>query len=160
MKNNHLIRYSVRLLAFAIGMWATMILPSCTNDIIYSEFYPVSSEKWHADSIFQTELAVTDTTTSYQIRLYLRHTERYPYQNIWLFVSDDIHTDTLEYYLADDRGHWLGDTHNGFIEMSMLYEDNHRFQNTGVYHFSIQHAMRDTLLRGITDVGFEVVKNR
>ena len=110
------------------------------------------------DSIVRFDYSVTDTLSDYRLLIHVRHTERYPYQNMWLFVGDSLHRDTIEFYLADGRGRWLGDSHHGFIEMPVLLEDNYHFTDTGTYHLSITHGMRDTLFRGITDIGFEIFK--
>ena len=66
------------------------------------------------------------------------------------------HSDTIEFYLADDRGQWLGDDKNGLIEMPILFDAYHHYTDTGFYQLSIQHGMRDTLLRGVMDVGLEI----
>ena len=110
------------------------------------------------DSVTHFDYMITDTQPAYRMLIYVRHTERYPYQNMWLFVGDSLHRDTIEFYLADDRGQWLGDKHHGFIEMPVLLEDNYHFADTGTYSIDITHGMRDTLLRGISDIGFEVFK--
>ena len=136
----------------------TISLTSCQKDIVYSRFVPISSEKWHIDSVAQFDYSIADTTTNYRMLIYVRHTERYPYQNMWLFVGDSLHRDTIEFYLADGRGRWLGDSHHGFIEMPVLLEENYHFADTGTYHLSITHGMRDSLLRGITDIGFEILR--
>ena len=115
--------------------------------------------EWHVDSIACFDFPVTDITASYDMLVYVRHTERYPYQNMWLFVENDRQRDTIEFYLADDRGQWLGDRHSGFIEMPVLYETDFHFADTGMHRLSVQHGMRDTLLRGVTDIGVEIVKN-
>jgi gliding motility-associated lipoprotein GldH len=78
---------------------------------------------------------------------------------MWLFMDNAGLRDTIEFYLADDRGRWLGDKNHGFIEMPVLYEDHLQFPDTGVYHMEIRHGMRDSLLRGVTDVGIEVLTN-
>jgi len=114
--------------------------------------------QWHMDSIRHFDYSIANADAAYQIVLYVRHTEHYPYQNMWLFINDSLHTDTIEFYLADDRGVWLGNRHNGFIEMPVLYEDNHRFAAAGDYRLSLQHGMRDTLLRGVADVGMEIIR--
>ena len=134
------------------------LLTSCRSDIVYSRFMPISSEKWHADSVAQFDYSIADTSAQYKMLIYVRHTERYPYQNMWLFLNNGTISDTIEFYLADDRGQWLGNKHHGFIEMPVLIEDNYHYSDTGVYHLSVQHAMRDTLLRGITDIGLEISK--
>lgn len=133
-------------------------LTSCQSNVAYSRFIPISSEKWHVDSVVQFDYTIADTSAQYQVLVYVRHTERYPYQNMWLFLNNGTTSDTIEFYLADDRGQWLGNRHHGFIEMPVLIEDNYHYSGTGTYHLSLQHAMRDTLLRGITDVGLEIIK--
>ena len=107
------------------------------------------------------DFTVMDKEAGYDILLYIRHTERYPYQNMWLFVrGNPLHySDTIEFYLADDRGRWLGDKHHGFIEMPVLLESDYHFPDTGKYYFAVQHGMRDSLLRGVTDVGIEIKRN-
>jgi len=135
------------------------IFSSCSGDIVYSRFFPISSEQWDADSTVCFDYAVPDTAGDYRMIIYMRHTERYPYQNMWLFVGDSLHTDTIEFYLADDRGQWLGDRNHGFIEMPVLLEENKHFSDTGIYHMQIRHGMRDSVLRGVTDIGLEIRSN-
>jgi len=136
-----------------------MAFTSCRRNIIYSQFRAMPCNQWHQDSVQTFDYTIADTSADYQMLVYVRHTERYPYQNMWLFTGDSAHQDTIEFYLADDRGQWLGNKRNGFIEMPVLYEENYHFSDTGTYHLTIQHGMRDSVLRGITDVGLEVVKN-
>lgn len=137
---------------------ASLALTACRSDIVYSQFYPISSGVWHMDSAAHFEYQIADADADYRMLIYVRHTERYPYQNMWLFVGDSLHRDTIEFYLADDRGRWLGDKHHGFVEMPVLYEEQYHFPDTGSYDLTIQHGMRDSLLRGITDIGVEIIK--
>ena len=131
---------------------------SCRHNIVHSEFISIPSGEWSIDSLPRFDFAIEDNDASYDIILYVRHTERYPYQNMWLFVGDSLHRDTIEFYLADDRGQWLGDKHHGFVEMPVLYETNYHYADTGRYDLTIQHGMRDSVLRGITDIGVEIIK--
>ena len=62
-------------------------------------------------------------------------------------------------WLADDRGRWLGDKHHGLIEMPVLIEETKQFPDTGRYILDIAHGMRDSLLRGVMDVGVEIIRN-
>lgn len=136
----------------------TFSLSSCDHNIVFSQFMPISTEKWHVDSVARFDYTIAEKQPAYRMLVYVRHTERYPYQNMWLFVGDSLHRDTIEFYLADDRGQWLGNKHHGFIEMPVLIEENYHFPDTGAYHMTVQHGMRDTLLRGVTDVGLEIIK--
>ena len=142
-----------------IGLCTAFFLTNCRRDIVYSQFVSIPSEKWQIDSVAHFEYAITDTHNDYRMLVYVRHTERYPYQNMWLFVGDSLHRDTIEFYLADDRGKWLGNKHHGFIEMPVLLEENYHFADTGKYFLTVQHGMRDSILRGVTDIGLEIIKN-
>ena len=154
-----------RILLWA-GVALTIMLSACSRNTVYSHFEPTDgtaafqTPQWHMDSIRHFDYTIADADAAYQVVLYVRHTETYPYQNMWLFVSDSLRTDTIEFYLADDRGQWLGDKHHGFIEMPVLFEEHHRFPAAGTYHLSVQHGMRDTLLRGISDIGVEIIINQ
>ena len=142
-----------------IGLCTAFFLTTCRRDIVYSRFSSIPSEKWAIDSVAQFEYAITDTVPDYHMLVYVRHTERYPYQNMWLFVGNSLHRDTIEFYLAADRGQWLGNKHHGFIEMPVLLEENYHFADTGKYFLTVQHGMRDSILRGVTDIGLEIIKN-
>lgn len=91
-------------------------------------------------------VAAPDHDRHYTVQLNIRHTENYPYQNLWLFMND-----TLEIYLADDHGRWLGNSKNGLVEMPVLLEEDYVFSADTTY-FTIRHGMRDSLLRGVTDI--------
>jgi gliding motility-associated lipoprotein GldH len=146
------------LYCFLVILLAGMFT-SCRHNIVYSEFISIPSGEWSIDSLPRFDFAIEDNKTSYDIILHVRHTERYPYQNMWLFVQDNRqHSDTIEFYLADDRGRWLGDKHHGFIEMPVLYESNYHFPDTGKYCILVQHGMRDSVLCGVMDIGVEIVK--
>ncbi len=138
---------------------AAIALSACSGDIIYSHFHPMMPNEWHADSVVNFDYTIEDADASYSLILYVRHTERYPYQNMWLFVENAGKTDTIEFYLADDRGRWLGDRHHGFIEMPVLYEDAKQFADTGAYRLSVRQGMREEELEGITDIGLEISRN-
>lgn len=138
---------------------AASLLSACSHDIVYSRFVPISSDKWDADSVLRFDYTIQDITADYRMIVHVRHTERYPYQNMWLFVGDGERRDTIEFYLADDRGQWLGDKNHGFIEMPVLLEAEKHFPDTGAYHLTVQQGMRDSLLRGITDIGLEIIRN-
>ena len=137
-------------------------LTACSQRELYSEFRTLDAAGWHADEALDYDFEVSDTISRYSVLLYVRNRTDYPYQNIWLFVNstrpDGTHyADTIEFYLADERGHWLGRGIGGLKEMPVLYQQDVRFPQTGHYSYSLRHAMRDTLLRGVSDVGLEIV---
>ncbi len=136
-----------------IILLSSLLLCACDHATIYTHYQAVPINGWHQDSVLTFDFMVPDTTADYQVLINIRHTETYPYQNMWLFTNQD----TIEFYLADDRGAWLGNGGNGYIEMPVLYEEAYHYSDT-LQHISIRHGMRDSLLRGISDVGITVKK--
>ena len=76
---------------------------------------------------------------------------------MWLFVGHDGRQDTIEFYMANDRGEWLGNGKNGLIEMPVLYEEAYHYTK-GEHTITLQHGMREEALRGVVSVGVEVRK--
>lgn len=135
---------------------------SCTNNKVFDEYKQMNTLGWHADSIANFNVEVTDTLSEYAIYLKLRHDHNYAFRNIWFFrtITSERgveYADTINYVLADDMGKWLGKGIGDKKLVTMpLRTQALRFNKTGDYQFSIQHGMRDTVLSGILELGLEV----
>lgn len=147
------IRIALLSSLLAIGM------AGCRTDIVYSAFEDIDMAGWDKDSVYRFSYSIEDIAATYQILIYVRQTEMYPFQNMWLFVGHGGRQDTIEFYLANDRGEWLGNGKNGLIEMPVLYEEAWHYPAAGEYIITLQHGMREEALRGVVSVGVEVKKN-
>ncbi len=137
-----------------------VLLASCGSRTIYSEYQSLPITGWEADSTLQFTFSITDTLAAYDMLIHVRHTQQYPYQNMWLFVEGVTPTlakaDTIEFYLADQRGKWLGNGWGNLREMPVLYMQQVTFPTAGEYTCRIQQGMRDECLRGVNDIGLTV----
>lgn len=141
----------------------SLLLVSCQGDIVYTAFNTLPHVGWEVDSNLCYQPIITDSTADYQMLLTIRHTDAYPYQNLWLFVDvqkDSIHItrDTIECNMANERGEWLGGGLS-IRELPLLYHNNYRFDNSGAYQISITQGMRNDTLIGITEVGVKIIRN-
>ena len=123
------------------------------------ESVPVSG--WLADSPVRMEVPVSDTLGVYNVALRLRHTDDYPYSNLWLFITtvapgNATTVDTVNIRLADEYGRWLGSGIGASIQYEFLYRRAFRFDRSGLWHIVIQQGMQDSELPGITAVGIKV----
>lgn len=149
-----------RIVIFAL---LALIFASCNNNTIYNEYKELPTEGWNKDSVAMFDVAVQDTTSKYQVIVNVRNRGDYPWQNLWLFVSytqpnSEVINDTIECYLADNKGEWLGSGFGSLHEMPVLFRKNMNFKQSGNYQFSIQQGMRDSMLVGINDIGLEIIK--
>jgi len=148
---------------FLQAIFISMLLVGCSGNDIYFQYNPVAVKGWSKDTAYVFNVPVSDTTATYNVYVNIRNRSDYPYQNLWLFLKkispDTIQTkDSIECYLADQRGKWLGTGMGSIMEMPVLYQQNVRFNKAGTYRYEIVQGMRDTMLIGINDIGMRVEK--
>jgi gliding motility-associated lipoprotein GldH len=135
---------------------------SCGTDVVYNDFISIPPKGWDAKDVKTYNPVISDTSADYEIQLTVRHTDAYPYQNMWLFVTIEkdtniIKADTIECYLANERGEWLGGGLS-IKELPLIYEENYKFAYSGEYRIKIEHGMRKEVLLGVKDVGLKVIR--
>ena len=136
---------------------------SCNRNDVFFEYKTVWPEGWNKDSSLVYTVNITDTVAKYDIYINTRNRGEYPHQNLWLFISkwnpdSTLSKDSIDFYLADQRGKWLGSGIGQAFEMPVLYLENVSFPQAGNYVFSLKHGMRDSLLVGLNDVGLRIEK--
>lgn len=139
------------------------LIVSCNGNDVFVGFKPIASKGWSKDSVYTFDVKILDTLATYNVYVNVRNKGDYPYQNLWIFVqklSPDsvIVNDSIECYLADQRGKWLGRSAGSLFEMPILYQQNVHFSKVGNYHYTLLQGMRDTLLVGVNDIGMRVEK--
>ncbi len=141
----------------------SILLASCQREVVYTQFVELPLQGWDSKKTITFTPTIIDTLTDYQLQFILRHNDQYPYQNMWMFIgikhdSTFILTDTIECYLANERGEWLGGGISQY-ELPMIYENNYRFERSGIYHITIEQGMRIEQLVGITSIGVKIISN-
>jgi gliding motility-associated lipoprotein GldH len=146
-----------------ILIFISLLVASCSGNDVFFSYKTINTSGWNKDSLIIFDIPVKDTSAVYNIYVNIRNRGEYPYQNLWMFLSrmspDSLLTnDSIECYLADQRGKWLGSGIGSIMEMPVLYQQKIRFKKVGVYHYKIAHGMRDSILSGINDIGMRVEK--
>lgn len=148
---------------FLMAIFSSLFVVGCTGNDVFFNYKTIPSTGWSKDSVYNFDIPIKDISASYNLYVNVRNRGEYPYQNLWLFMSkmtpDSLQTnDSIECYLADNRGKWLGSGIGSVLEMPVLYQQNVRFNKAGMYHYKIVHGMRDSILIGINDIGMRVEK--
>ena len=154
---NNLVKYIFSLL---VGV----LFVACNSDVVYDDSVRVANPMWHADSVARFEIVIKDTTLDYQSGILIRNSGDYAYQNLWLFVTEiapdsTITCDTIEYYLADNYGRWLGSGIGSLYTNIYYYKEDLHYSQEGVYTYEIRQGMRDEELKGITNIGMQILIN-
>jgi len=140
-------------------------LTSCNPGISYTDSEKIPGYVWNASNIISFEVPVSDTINTFDINLIIRTDNSYPYRNLFLFIrttspEETSIIDTVEYFLADEKGNWHGSGLGDVNDLSVPFKTNILFPDEGTYTFNIQHGMRDQNLDGVTDIGIQIRKRK
>ena len=140
-------------------------LTSCNPGISYTDSEKIPGYVWNASNIISFEVPVSDTINTFDINLIIRTDNSYPYRNLFLFIrttspEETSIIDTIEYFLADEKGNWHGSGLGDVNDLSVPFKTNILFPDEGTYTFNIQHGMRDQNLDGVTDIGIQIRKRK
>jgi len=114
---------------------------SCDSSIVFEEYKSFENQNWNTDSAVFFNYTITDTTSTNTVKIKLRHTVEYEFQNLILFVETDV-IDTVELMLANKEGMWLGGGIGDVREFEFEYQNAKLFSKKGNYSFKIEQAMR------------------
>lgn len=138
-------------------LFGFILLMACSPKLKYEEKIDFAPEGWHKDSLAIFDVSLMDTSEVLTIGLTLRHGKKFAYSNVWLFISVEDESgvsvrDTLEFFVAQPNGNWLGKKKKDGYEVSAIYKQGVRMKHLGFYRFSIGQGMREDLLRDINSV--------
>ena len=136
---------------------------SCDSSIVFEEYKSFENQKWNTDSAAFFNYSISDTINKNTIKIKLRHTVEYEFQNLFLFIETDV-VDTVELMLANKQGMWLGSGIGDVREFEFDYQNGKLFSKKGIYSFKIEQAMRYGLaekiqiLNNVLSVGLSIEK--
>lgn len=148
--------------AAAVAVALTLLSTSCGYDRnSYSCFSDIDpTEGWVYGRTFVYLPQISDSVASGQLQLLVRHTNDYPYSNLWVEVESQqpadsghltIERDTFCITLADIYGNWRGrGTGTTFETVDTLYAD---FTLVNGAPLRLRHVMRPERVEGIEKVG-------
>jgi gliding motility-associated lipoprotein GldH len=150
---------------FLIGLFAAVFFSSCSRNIVYTQYKTFNDNQWFANDKAVFDVEIKDTQSLNNISLMVRHTDTYPYNNIFLFVTTKypdgkILTDTMEVVLSNSKGEWLGSGAGDIFDFKVPIKKNVRFPLAGKYQFIFEQSMRVDPLPMIMDFGFEIEKSK
>lgn len=140
-----------------------MLTSSCGRNVLYDENHGFEGGIWRSSDIVKFNVEITDSKQPYNVYLNVRNTTDYEYSNLFLFVKTfypdgKISIDTLECFLADTEGRWLGKRSGRMVDARLQFRRNVVFTETGRYSFEFEQAMRDESLEGIENFGMRIEK--
>lgn len=152
-----------RINLYLAGILLAVTSASCNRGTYYSDTVKMQDGQWSMYDPAGFACQFDDTVQVYDINLSVRTSTAYPYRNLFLFVrttfpSGLVTADTVQAMLTDEKGKWLGKGAGDIRELIIPYKSDVYFPEKGEYHFSVVQGMRDTILRGVYDLGFRITR--
>lgn len=153
-------------LAFCIFNFAFCI-SSCRPSPQYQEHFTVPGGAWNMAYQPLFHFVIDDTASAYQLFLLIRHTDAYPFSNIWVNMDTKAPGDTVfgkvrfEVPLAAPSGQWLGRGFGELYEQRVPITSADRpafFARRGGYTVRLTHDMRRNPLPEVYNVGLSLEK--
>jgi gliding motility-associated lipoprotein GldH len=144
-----------------------LLLVSCRPSPQYQDHYNIPGGAWNAAYQPQFHFTITDTAAAYQLFLLIRHTDVYPFSNIWIAMDSKAPGDStwgktrVEVPLAAPTGQWLGRGAGELWEQRVPITSPTRpafFAKKGTYTVRLTHEMRRNPLPEVLTIGFRLEK--
>ena len=145
-----------------LAICAVIAMASCTSDS-FNKRTVIPEAEWRQEDHIAFDVDINDTLSSYVFGIGLRHLENYRYSNLFVFLHTTLPNgnhmhDTIECTLATPEGRWIGKSTGSMRDLLVPLNENLRFPLIGPYHFEIEQAMREPVLKGISDIGLYIEK--
>jgi gliding motility-associated lipoprotein GldH len=139
------------------------ITSGCEQSRVFDKNIAIGKDGWFYGEPLQFEVYINDTSYSYNMFVNVRHTDEFPYNNMWMNLTttlpDNVQkTSKIDVQLSEPDGIWTGDCIDGICYNTVLVQKNFRFPATGKYVFTLEQDMRMNPMTGLLDVGIRVEK--
>lgn len=154
-----------RLAYFLLPIACCLLFAACNTVDLYEKVASIPGHSWKNSFKPSFSFTIKDSTSSYQLFLILRHTDKYNFNNIYVNLSiktpgaDSVRTIRKDLTLATNDKGWLG------VGMDDIYE--HRIKlgdpeplKKGDYTFTIEQIMRQDPLEHILNAGIRIEKTK
>lgn len=132
------------------------------DDNYFSKFETLRGAQWQYNDVktFAVDTLRDSVCQSGSLILALRHTNGFPYRNLWLEINCDTADstavpDTLNIILADDFGRWRG--HGSGPSVALTDTVKRHFALRQGQSITVRHIMRTDTLPDIEQIGITYI---
>lgn len=166
----HILFNSTKIRALKISLLfltAAMGLSACNwTTGVFEKNLNFDNHEWPSSLKPDISFEITDTLSSYNIYIVLRHTDAYHFNNIYIRASvrepgvPKGRTGDYDLQLATNGKGWIGTAMDDIYDARLLIQAETRFRKSGVYHITLEQLMREDPLKYILSAGLRVERVR
>lgn len=141
-------------------MLLMILFTACESKHLHQETKDTKGE-WASKTPFEYSFDIKDKSINkINLGFVFRNNTDYEYSNFYLFTKftdpkGNEMVDTLQYYIANPDGSWIGKGLNT-KEMLLVFRENLPIKDTGKYKLKVWHGMRTDKLKGVEDISLIV----
>lgn len=140
-------------------VFSIFVLGACSaRHDSFSRFESIPDSGWPYGDTISFIPAGLDSASSENVSVAVRHSNDYPYRNLWLEVTygnaPEFRRDTVDIQLADAYGRWHGNGLGPSYQISVPVASRVNLNDSS--RVFIRHIMRVDTIIGITSVGLTV----
>jgi gliding motility-associated lipoprotein GldH len=145
-------------------LYASFLISCLPSIDVFEKNVAIPQQQWQSSFKPEITFTVTDTASSYNVYLVVRHTDAYNYNNIWIKATVQqpgdatVHSQRFNLELATNEKGWMGSAMDDIYEHRVLVQPETKFKKPGGYHFTLEQIMREEPLQHVLDVGLRVEK--
>jgi gliding motility-associated lipoprotein GldH len=145
----------------------SFLIAGCVPSPYYEKHATFPRNEWSNKAIPSFKFDIKDTSVAYNLYFIIRHTEAYPFSNIWIYIyskqpdAKKYEQSRIEIPLAEPSGKWLGRGMGEIWEQRMPITRNDnpmQFNKPGTYEIKFEQNMRVNPLPEILQVGLRIEK--
>jgi gliding motility-associated lipoprotein GldH len=144
----------------------SLSLSSCVKGNEFEKNVSIPSHQWNFANKPKFEFYISDTNAKYNMYFLMRHTDSYPYANIWLNIKTkqpnevSFNQTRVEIPLAQTDGKWLGRGIGEIWEHKLSLSNNGyiHYSKAGKYEIVLEQIMRTNPLPEVMSVGIHLEK--
>jgi gliding motility-associated lipoprotein GldH len=145
----------------------SVLLASCNPSPYFQREDSIPQNAWAYNNRLDYKFDITDSTVYYMPYLLLRHTEAYPFRNMWVWMymkrpgENTFKKIRLNIPMAQADGKWLGRSIGDIIEQRLVIPDagdSMQIYKKGSYEIMFEQNMRVNPLPELLNIGLRVEK--
>ena len=150
---------SLHLFTLLLGA-LLVVQTSCTKQPFFERNTAIDNREWNYGDTVTFSFEVEDTLSVHHLFVNFRHTDGYPFSNIWLSIEEvtpagESSKEKKNFKLALADGVWTGNC-TGEICFNRVFYKAHVFAKPGIYTYQLLQDTRTEGLPNILDLGMRV----
>ena len=144
-------------------LFSILLTTSCIKHTVYHQYQSVPSNmEWSKQDTLSYQILLPDSLKPYHLAFEIRHTDRYPYQDLWAEINQNLtdsnvwEKDTIRFKLCNSQGNWAGEGNAANLYVYTHPSGTFTPKQTGLRKVFITSLMKDSVLKNISDIGIKI----